>query len=44
MTNTGRFTKENAAENGRKGGKKTLRKYGRKHFSKLRLAKSNATT
>lgn len=31
-----KFTKETAKEMGRKGGLKTKRKYGKKHFKKIR--------
>lgn len=34
--NKGQFTKKNAKEIGSRGGKKTLRKYGKNYFRQLR--------
>lgn len=33
--NTGQFTSKNASEMGKRGGLKTKRKYGKKHFAQL---------
>lgn len=32
-----KFTKATAALNGRKGGKKTMRKYGKKHYKEIAI-------
>lgn len=41
--NKGRFTTKNASEMGKRGGLKTKRKYGKKHFSELAKLRAHLT-
>jgi len=43
MKNKGRFSKKNASEMGKRGGLKTKRKYGKKHFSELAKLRAHLT-